>query len=140
MKVTKQVRYNVERFYYDNYRVTETEKVEMVRGETQAYPQGEHGMKLYQHKDDEGNFILPGGKIVPEDFVYYYPSSFDQTVILSSTPAPVTNSEYEQRLNEKKSKIQIVQPKYIYDLDRDVRLYGNNTKLQESQIDIRDVM
>ncbi len=57
MKVTKQVRYNVERFYYDNYRVTETEKVDVVRGETQAYPQGEHGMKLYQHKDDEGNFI-----------------------------------------------------------------------------------
>ena len=57
MKVTKQVRYNVERFYYDNYRVTETEKVDVVRGETNAYPQGEHGMKLYQHKDDEGNFI-----------------------------------------------------------------------------------
>jgi len=57
MKVTKRVRYNVERFYYDNYRVTETEKVDVVRGETNAYPQGEHGMKLYQHKDDEGNFI-----------------------------------------------------------------------------------
>ena len=40
----KKVKYNVERLFYDNYRVT-TELSEV-------YAQGEHGLKLYQHKDD----------------------------------------------------------------------------------------
>jgi len=47
--MNKKVKYNVERLFYDNYRVT-TELSEV-------YAQGEHGLKLYQHKDDEGNFI-----------------------------------------------------------------------------------
>ena len=51
------VRYNVEKFYYENYRVASEEKIEMVRGEEQSYPKGEHGMKLYQHKDDDCNYI-----------------------------------------------------------------------------------
>ena len=43
------VKYNVDRFYYDNYRVTAKQR--------DGYPKGEHGMKLYQHKDDKGNFV-----------------------------------------------------------------------------------
>ena len=45
----KKVKYAVEKYYYDNYRVTTKPE--------KGYPKGEHGMKLYQHKDDEGNFI-----------------------------------------------------------------------------------
>ena len=44
----KKVKYNVERLFYDNYRVTT---------ELSEFSQGEHGLKLYQHKDDEGNVI-----------------------------------------------------------------------------------
>ena len=50
----KKVKYNVERLFYDNYRVT-TELSEV-------YAQGEHGLKLYQHKDDEGNVIYTNDK------------------------------------------------------------------------------
>ena len=45
----KKIKYNVEKFYYDNYRVTTKER--------DGYPKGEHGLKLYQHKDDEGNYV-----------------------------------------------------------------------------------
>ena len=45
----KKVKYNVEKFYYENHRVTTKEM--------DGYPKGEHGLKLYQHKDDEGNFV-----------------------------------------------------------------------------------
>jgi len=48
------VKHNVERLFYDNYRVT-TELSEV-------YAQGEHGLKLYQHKDDEGNVIYTNDK------------------------------------------------------------------------------
>lgn len=54
MRITKKVRYNVEKFYYENYRVASEEKVRDLGGN---YPKGEHGMKLYQHKDDDGNYI-----------------------------------------------------------------------------------
>ena len=47
--MNKRVRYNVEKFYYENHRVTTKER--------DGYPEGEHGLKLYQHKDDEGNYI-----------------------------------------------------------------------------------
>ena len=99
-----------------------------------------HHWETVETYDEQGNFILPGGQVVPEDFVYYYPDKINQEVILSSTPTAVTNSVYEQRLNEEKSKIQIVQPKYIYDFDRDVRLYAFNSDANDSKIDIRDVM
>jgi hypothetical protein len=45
----KKIKYNVEKFYYDNHRVTTKER--------DGYPKGEHGLKLYQHKDDEGNYV-----------------------------------------------------------------------------------
>ncbi len=54
MKVNKKVRHSVERFYYDNYQVASEEKIRDLGGN---YPKGEHGLKLYQHKDDEGNYI-----------------------------------------------------------------------------------
>ena len=44
----KKIKYNVEKFYYDNHRVTTKER--------DGYPEGEHGMKLYQHKDD-GTYV-----------------------------------------------------------------------------------
>ena len=50
----KKVKYNVERLFYDNYRVT-TELSEV-------YAQGEHGLKLYQHKDDKGNIVYTNDK------------------------------------------------------------------------------
>jgi hypothetical protein len=50
----KKVKYAVEKYYYDNYRVTTKPE--------KGYPKGEHGMKLYQQKDDEGNFIYENGK------------------------------------------------------------------------------
>ena len=50
----KKVKYNVDKFYFDNHRVTTKER--------DGYPKGEHGLKLYQHKDDEGNFIYVNDK------------------------------------------------------------------------------
>jgi len=50
----KKTKYNVDKFYFDNHRVTTKER--------DGYPEGEHGMKLYQHKDDEGNFIYVNDK------------------------------------------------------------------------------
>ena len=128
--------------YYNQWPLSQNELNEFILKKYGSYEGAEaiHHYETVETFDDEGNFVLPGGQIVPEDFVYYYPSSINQTVTLSSFPAAVTNSEYEQRLNEEKSRIQIIQPKYVYEIEREVRLYGSNTKNQASQIDIKDVM
>ena len=52
----KKVKYNVDKFYFDNHRVTTKENTE------EGFPQGEHGLKLYQHKDDEGNIVYSNDK------------------------------------------------------------------------------
>ena len=50
------VKYNVDKFYFDNHRVTTKENTD------DGFPQGEHGLKLYQHKDDEGNIVYSNDK------------------------------------------------------------------------------
>ena len=38
----KKVKYNVDKFYFDNHRVTTIENTD------EGFPKGEHGLKLYQ--------------------------------------------------------------------------------------------
>ena len=52
----KKVKYNVDKFYFDNHRVTTKENTD------EGFPKGEHGLKLYQHKDDEGNIVYSNDK------------------------------------------------------------------------------
>jgi len=54
VELDNKVKYCVDKFYFDNYRVTTKER--------DGYPKGEHGLNLYQHKDDEGNFIYVNDK------------------------------------------------------------------------------
>ena len=50
-KLVNRVHYNVDKFYNENYRIVLKEQTE------NNFPKGEHGLKLYQHIDDEGNTI-----------------------------------------------------------------------------------
>ena len=56
MELDKKVKYNVDKFYYENHRVTTKEKTK------DGFPKGEHGLKLYQHKDDKGNIVYSNDK------------------------------------------------------------------------------
>ena len=54
--MNKKVKYNVDKFYFDNHRVTTIENTD------EGFPKGEHGLKLYQHKDDKGNVVYSNDK------------------------------------------------------------------------------
>ena len=56
LELDKKVKYNVDKFYFDNHRVTTKENTE------EGFQQGEHGLKLYQHKDHEGNIDYSNDK------------------------------------------------------------------------------
>lgn len=63
--------------------------------------------------DDNGNIICPAGKIVPQTFqVAYYNGS---TTVTANPTVSVSNYQYEEELNAKKEKIQIVRPEIIED-------------------------
>ena len=76
-------------------------------------------------QDDQGNIILPAGLKVSQDYTFEYRT---QGVRLAqrSFPAPVTYREYEYKLNEEKSEIFILQPKFIGRFMREVKGYGTD--------------
>ena len=75
-------------------------------------------------QDSPQNLILPGGLVVPENFIYYYPPTPGSTVRLSTTPVSVSNYNYERDLNDKKAQISLLNPQYIFDYVREVRNYA----------------
>ena len=90
--------------------------------------------------DSEDNLVLPSGLVVSEDFVYEYPTSPQDTVYLTSLPVGVTNREYEYRLNEEKSEIQILDPKYVFEYNREVKKKAKAAKGQKSEINISELI
>ena len=95
-----------------------------------------HHWETVETKNSEGNIVLPKGMYVDETFVYYYTDQNE--TILSSLPSAVTNYEYEERVNERKSHIQILNARYIDDYMRDIRNYAKSRKkLTRSDINIR---
>ena len=83
--------------------------------------------------------VLPGQLEVPSNFKFSYPAEPGSNVRLSATPYSVSNFEYERDLNEKKSQISILDKKYIYDYEREVRKYAENVIPSVSFVDISDV-
>ena len=78
------------------------------------------------------NRILPGGLVVPPNYIFRYPPTPGASQSLFSTPISVSNYQYERKLNDKKSEISILDPSYIYDYAREVRTYANNLGIQIS--------
>ena len=72
------------------------------------------------------NLVLPGGLKVPENFKFTYPTTPGGNVFLSSFPVSVSNYTYEKRLNDAMSELFILDKKYVFDYDREVRTYGRN--------------
>ena len=72
------------------------------------------GTKYYvttEVTDDNGNIICPAGKIVPQTFqVAYYNGS---TTVTANPTVSVSNYQYEEQLNAKKEKIQVIRPTVI---------------------------
>ena len=95
-----------------------------------------HHWETVETKNSDGVVVLPKEMYVDEDFIYYYADS-DGT-ILSSLPTVVTNYEYEERVNERKSHIQILNARYIDDYMRDIRNYAKSRlPSARSFVDIR---
>ena len=66
-----------------------------------------------QIKDSLGRIIVPGGLVVPQDFsVTFYDTGLQQTITRSET-FPVSNYEYENRINNAKRNIFLLKGIYL---------------------------
>ena len=97
-----------------------------------------HHYETTEEYNEDGLLMLPGGMIVDENFTYDY--QYNDNVRKVSFPVAVTNHEFETRLNDKKSSIQVIDQKYIWDIDRDTRNYYSNLPNQKSDVDISNAL
>ena len=131
--------------YYNQWPLSNYELESFVRKkyDGEAGAAAIHHWETVKTYDNDNNYILPGGMSVSQDYIYYYPSTPGSTVYLSSLPVAVSNFEYERRLNDEKSQIQVLDKKYIYDFDREVRKFNkdkqvdrfNRQQLRKSYVD-----
>jgi len=107
-----------------------------------------HHYETVQVANQDGQVLLPAGLHVPANYVFTYPddtneadTTDDSTIVeLTSFPVPVTNQEYEIDLNQKKSRIQVLDFDYIYDYEREYRLWHNSLPAQKSFVDISQTL
>jgi len=129
--------------YYEEWPLSENELTEFVY---QKYG-GVVGANKIHHwqtmatydQSTPPNLVLPGQLQVLENFVYSYPAEPGSTTTLTARPYSVSNFDYERDLNEKKSQINILDSKYIYDYEREVRKYAANLIPSASFVDLSDV-
>ena len=84
--------------------------------------------------DSEDNLVLHGGLQVSKDYSYEYGVTPGSLVTKMSFPIEVSNREHEERLNEEKSHINLIQKKYVPDIIRDINNYSMNLKIQGSEM------
>lgn len=74
----------------------------------------EHHWETTPVFDSRGKLIIPGGKIVDEDFtVEYYDEQLQNQLITLSPVKKVTNFEYETLKNDNKRNINLLRPRFL---------------------------
>ena len=129
--------------YYNQWPLSssELEKFILKKYGSWSHATETHHYETVETLDDNGNLVIPGGIVVNSDYVHIYPNkpgSGEDVVELSSFPVPVSNVEFEQRNNERKSNIVILKERFITDYVREVYIYSQSLKVQNSEVSISD--
>jgi len=126
--------------YYNEWPLSQVELNDYILKKYGGYEgAGEvHHWETQEVLDERGVLVLPKGMYVHEGFTYEYRPNPTIPVYRTSFPAAVSNADYEQRVNEEKSNIQVINQIYISDIVRDFRNWGRLRKEAYSQYDISD--
>ena len=115
---------------YDFWNQWPLDQVELETYITERYGSEADAVSHYETvevKNDDGDTLLEGGFVVPENFIFYYrPDPDSSNVTLSSFPVAVTNRQKAFKENEKKASINVIDKKYIYDFEREWNNYARN--------------
>lgn len=73
-----------------------------------------HHYESPEIKNSQGIVLVPAGTIIPENFfIEYYDEGLGNTVYITEVAIPITNYDYEIRIEEKKGNIYVLKPNYI---------------------------
>jgi len=87
-----------------------------------------HHWETVEVRGSSGEVLLQEGIDVDEQYVFTYQPDPDDFVYLTSRPAQVTNYDYEQKLNEEKSEIILLDKKFLYSFENQVIKYTDAIK------------
>ena len=131
--------YGDERFYWVILQINDIDdfwnqwplnQVELETFITERYGSAADDISHYETqevKNDDGDVLLEGGFVVPQNFKFlYYPNPDSNDISLTSFPVAVTNRQKEFNNNDKKSSINVIDPKYIFDFEREYYNYARN--------------
>ena len=122
---------------YDFWNQWPLDQVELETFITERYGNRADEVSHYETvrvKNDSGDILMEGGLVVPQGFIFYYhPDPESNEVTLSSLPVAVTNRQNEFNLNEKKASINVIDPKYIYDVEREWNNYARRLRPSVSE-------
>lgn len=106
---------NIINSYFD-LPIRESDLYEIVQ-KTYGNPEGIHHYETYEVKNSSGLVVLKSGLQVEQSFynsVYkYYDNGSVISVNGNTISKPITNYEYELKLNDEKRKIYILRPEYV---------------------------
>lgn len=77
---------------------------------------GVHHYETIEIKNSQGVVIIPAGLEVPQNYASgwsYYDAFRESQVTLSNVTTPVTNYEYEEKLENTKRNIYVLKPRYL---------------------------
>lgn len=77
---------------------------------------GIHHHETIEIKNSQGVTIIPGGLEVPFNYSLgqkYYDVFLNKEVLITSATVPITNYEYEEKLENKKRNIYVLKPRYL---------------------------
>ena len=99
-----------------------------------------HHYETQEVINDDGMVVMEAGLIVDADYVLNYEKVPGSFIYFNSYPAAITNLEYEYAQNEKKTEIQLLNKKYIYKANVELRRYGRAISKEGifSYLDIAD--
>lgn len=75
-----------------------------------------HHWETIEIKDSKGVVIIPAGLEVPSDYgenQVYYDEFAESDILIQNATIPVTNYEYEEKLEDKKRNIFVLKPRYL---------------------------
>jgi len=75
---------------------------------------GIHHFETSEVKNSQGSIIIPAGLEVQDNFpISYFDFYRDQVVSKANISVPVTNYEYEEKIEDNKRNIWLLKPKYV---------------------------
>lgn len=74
---------------------------------------GIHHYETEEVKNNDGVIIVPAGLQVPSNYSVTYFDSLTETVVTRVTSVPITNYEYEERIENNKRNIFLLKPRYL---------------------------